>query len=654
VPDVGDVLDGYRLDAVLGRGGMGTVYRATDLALEKTVALKIIAPHLADDDTFVQRFREEAKALARLDADGIVDVFAMRETEAALFFVMEHVEGPSLDTILQRRGALDPSEALSLLRQVLDAVGQAHASGVLHRDLKPSNILFDADGRAVITDFGLAKILTSDAELTATHEQLGTVAYMSPEQVEGLQNVDEASDLFSVGLIAYESLTGRLPFDRSESDFRIQRAIVEDSFPPPSTYAPEVPLAGEQVVLDLLAKDPAARPPDAHTARERLPVPQTNGDAPILDPDAVPTRGTALSFPQWIGLAATVVLVLVGTYAGVRATLGLPVFSVSAPTPPDTTNRGATMTAARKDAEGTGRLADGKEDVQTDPPTAPPDSEARTAEQTDDSAPSPAVSTSERPSEQPGADESRAEPSTASEDAPSGNPPSTDAPAPDAAAPGPSRGVLSLRSQPDGATVQVDGAAVGRTPLTLDDVAPGRHRVALQLPNHRPFETTVTVPDGDTAEVAPDLMPRLGIVRLRVVPSGEVRIDGTRRPVGNDGTVVDSLSPGAHRLVVISNLGRWEIQIKLGAGERLQRTVDFTQRVEVAVTARTPEGRPLPNATVRVDGETVGYTPQRLTRRVGQHTIRVERDDYLPAERTVQFDTDMDSPMVFELSSRTQ
>ncbi|WP_240333247.1 serine/threonine-protein kinase [Salinibacter ruber] len=288
MPDAGDILDGYRLDAVIGRGGMGTVYRATDQALEKTVALKVIAPHLADDDTFVRRFREEAKALARLDADGIVDVYTLRETEEALFFVMEHVEGPSLETVLRRRGQLEPPQALSLLRQVLTAVGHAHASGVLHRDLKPSNILIDADGQAVITDFGLAKILASDADLTATHDQLGTVAYMSPEQVKGLQNVDAASDLFAVGLLAYEVLTGRLPFDRSGSDFVVQRAIVDASFPPPSTHAPEVPPAVEQVVLDLLSKDPAARPPDARAALDRLPAPEAADEEPLLTPDAPP------------------------------------------------------------------------------------------------------------------------------------------------------------------------------------------------------------------------------------------------------------------------------------------------------------------------------------------------------------------------------
>jgi serine/threonine protein kinase len=232
MPSVGDVLDGYRLDAVLGRGGMGTVYRATDRALEKTVALKVIAPHLADDDTFVRRFREEAKALARLDADGIVDVYTLRETEQALFFVMEHIAGPSLDVVLQRRGALPPASGLELLRQVLAAVGHAHASGVLHRDLKPSNILLH-DGEAVITDFGLAKILASDADLTATHEQLGTVAYMSPEQIEGLRNVDERSDLFSVGLIAYESPAG--------CRLTARRAISSSSGPSSKNHSPRPP-----------------------------------------------------------------------------------------------------------------------------------------------------------------------------------------------------------------------------------------------------------------------------------------------------------------------------------------------------------------------------------------------------------------------------
>jgi serine/threonine protein kinase len=635
VPDVGDLLDGYRLDAVTGRGGMGTVYRATDLALEKTVALKVIAPHLADDDTFARRFREEAKALARLDADGIVDVYTMRETETALFFVMEHVDGPSLQTVLRNQGALEPSQALSLLRQVLEAISHAHASGVLHRDLKPSNILLDEDGEAVITDFGLAKILTSDAELTATHEQLGTVAYMSPEQIEGLRNVEETSDLFSVGLIAYEVLTGRLPFDRSKSDFVVQRAIVEESFPPPSAYAPEVPPSVEEVVLNLLAKDPTERPPDAHTARQQLPEPQAGDDVPILNPDADPAHETGLSATQWLELAVAVVLVLAGTYAGVRGTLGLPILSLSAPSPPDTVGSSSEAPPAQRE-----QVPPDSEDGSprsTEPPTA-------------DASPTPQEVAPSESDEIPNEGRQTADESSPTEASPS----SEEAFSSEGTSETPAPGILTVRSTPDGAEVQIDDSVAGRAPLTVGNVAPGQHRVRIQLEDHRPAETTVDVPEGDTASIIQPLVPVPAVVRLRVQPSGTVQIDGTPRAADKSGGVVDSLSPGSHQIALQSDLGRWETRVRLEAGERYTRTVDFTQRVEVAVTARHADGSPLPNATVRVDGETVGYTPQSLTRRVGQHTITVEKEGYVPAERTILFEPDMDTPIVVELSPRSQ
>jgi len=640
VPDVGDVLDGYHLDAVIGRGGMGTVYRATDRALEKTVALKVIAPHLADDDTFVQRFREEAKALARLDADGIVDVYAMRETDDALFFVMEHIEGPSLQTVLQRQRALDPPAALSLLRQVLTAVGHAHASGVLHRDLKPSNILLDGRGQAVITDFGLAKILASDAELTATQDQLGTVAYMSPEQVEGLQNVDEASDLFSVGLIAYEAFTGRLPFDRSDSDFHIQQSIVEGTFPPPSAHEPAIPPAVEQVVMDLLSTDPADRPPDAQAALDRLPVPE--GDTPVLSEASPPSD--ALSAGQWAGGAAIVLLVLVGVYLGVRATLGLPILSVSTPSPPDTTRQvpAATPTAQQ---EGTGGGAD---------ETVPPQDSRQASDATSGRARSENEQQTEDPTPVTDTDSSIAQtspPSPSDTDDPGGEDQasaSSDLP-PTAAQPS-SRGGLSVRSKPEGADVRIDGSVVGRTPLTVGDLEPGPHRVVLRLNDHRPFETTITVREADTTAITPALVPRPAVVRLRVVPSGTVEINDTRRAAASEAPVVDSLSPGTHRITVTSSLGRWESQLQLEAGERYERTVDFTEQIDVAVTARSSEGSPLPNAAVQVDGETVGYTPQRLTLRVGLHTLRVEKEGFEPITRQVLVEPGMDTPIVFELS----
>ncbi|WP_263786371.1 serine/threonine-protein kinase [Salinibacter grassmerensis] len=642
MPDPGDVLDGYRLNAVIGRGGMGTVYRATDQALEKTVALKVIAPHLADDPTFVRRFREEAKALARLDADGIVDVYTLRETEEALFFVMEHIEGPSLQTVLRRRGRLEPPQALSLLRQVLTAVGHAHASGVLHRDLKPSNILIDADGQAVITDFGLAKILASDADLTATHDQLGTVAYMSPEQVKGLRNVDTASDLFAVGLIAYEVLTGQLPFDRSGTDFVVQRAIVDASFPPPSTYAPEVPPAVEQVVLDLLSKDPAARPPDAQAARTRLPIPQTADEEPLLTPDTPPAPDVGFTAWQWAGLAAGTLLMLMGTYAGVRGTLGLPILSTAGPAPSETTRTAATpagpSSAEQKstpEANDTGLSSRTGQDPSTETSSSvnPSSSDEAPSDESDPSAAAPSED-----STPPGASTDNTSGATSAPD---------DEPSPP---PEPATGAITVRSSPDGATVRLNEQTIGRTPLTIDDLAPGTYRLLLDRNDHRAQETTVPVAGNDTTVVSPTLPPRPAVVRLGARPDGTVRIDGTPQAPTADGLVVDSLSPGPHQITITSTLGRWAMEVTLDPGETYERTIDFTERVESAVTARATGGPPLPNATVTVNGDTVGYTPQRLRLRVGERTIRVMKDGYIPAEQTVRVEPGMETPLVFELA----
>lgn len=642
MPTVGDVLDGYRLDALIGQGGMGTVYRATDQALEKTVAVKVIARHLADDDTFVRRFREEAKALARLDADGIVDVYAMRETDEALFFVMEHVEGPSLQSVLQRRGALDPSQALSLLRQVLQAVHHAHESGVLHRDLKPSNILLNADGQAVITDFGLAKILASDAELTGTYERIGTVAYMSPEQIEGLQKVNEASDLFSVGLIAYEAFTGRLPFDRSASDYLVQQSIVEESVPPPSTYTPDIPPSVEQVVLNLLAKDPTDRPSSAKAALEHLPKAHSGDEDLGIDPERSSHPGETISAFQWAGLMAVVALTLAGVYVGVRTTLNLPILSFSPPTVLDSSHR---VPASSHPETGDSVLtASGPVRALTDTPETSQRSETlNERDRRSDTASSTANPTTSR------LQQARDSVPSGSSERTATSPPISESDERTSREPRPT-GVLTIHSQPAGATVRLGDSLVGRTPLTVKDLSPNRHSLSLQHEDYRPYRSTVRVSDRDTTEVSPALTPRPAEVTLRVIPSGEILIDGSPRSQDANGTVTDSLPPGSHQFTLISDLGRWETRLQLDAGEQIERVVDFTQRVEGAVMTRTADGTPLPNATVEVDGENVGYTPQRLTLRVGLHTIRVEKEGYSPDERTVLFESDMETPIVFELS----
>jgi predicted Ser/Thr protein kinase len=651
MPEVGDVLDGYRLDGVIGRGGMGTVYRATDLALEKTVAVKIIAPHLARDDTFVGRFREEAKALARLDARGIVGIHAMRETDDAMILVMEHVEGPSLKTVLQRRGALDPDEAVALTRQILEAVQHAHEADVLHRDLKPSNILID-DGRATITDFGLAKIVTSDAKLTSTHQRMGTVAYMSPEQIRGLQNVNAASDLFSVGLIAYEMLGGRLPYDASASEYAIQRAIVEERFPPPSTYAPNIPSWLDGFVMQLIAKDPAERPRSAAAALQQLPdLDDTGIEEFSLSRDA---RGaSSLSPAQWGSVAAVVGVLLALTFVGVRAALRMP-----AGGPRDDASR-MTMLSVTSTPDGADVILNGDSMGRTPlrHATIPAGSvrvqlakSGRTpVDTTIDARTTPRLAATLGPAAGPPADTATARDprSTAVPASPSAD----DAPADDRATPAPpSPGVLLIRSTPPDASVAVDGRSMGLSPVLLDNLAPGAYDVRLRLNDHRPFRTTVEVASGDTLEVTPSLTPNPAVVTLRAMPSGDVIINGTARARDASTSVIDSLMPGTHDLELVSPQGRWSETVQLDPGERYQRVIDFSQTVTAGITAQTTDGTPIPNATVVVDDSTAGYTPQRLTLHVGQHTIRVSKEGYAPLTRTLMMEGDRDAPIVFELT----
>ena len=661
MPEVGDVLDGYRLDAVIGRGGMGTVYRATDLALEKTVAVKIIAPHLASDDTFVGRFREEAKALARLDARGIVGIHAMRETDDAMILVMEHVEGPSLKTVLQRRGALDPAEAVSLTRQIVEAVRHAHDADVLHRDLKPSNILIDG-GRATITDFGLAKIVTSDAKLTSTHQRMGTVAYMSPEQIRGLQNVNAASDLFSVGLIAYEMLAGRLPYDASASEYAIQRAIVEEPFPPPSTYAPPVPSWLDGFVMQLIAKDPAQRPRNAAAALRQLPD-LDDDDVEAFSLSRSTWGASSLSPVQWGSMVALLCVLLALAFVGVRSALQVPagtpmsdslrmsMLSVtSTPTGADVVVNGDSLgrTPLRHAGVPAGsvrvRLAKSGHapiDTMVSARTTPRFAAALDPTASRDTAAPSDARADARPASPPATEPSATEPSA--RENPSDDP-ATSAP------PSVPPGVLLIRSMPSNASVFVDGQSMGLSPVQLDDLTPGSYNVLLRRTDHRPFRTTVEVAAGDTMEVAPSLTPEPAVVTLRAMPSGDVIINGTARARDARTAVIDSLMPGTHDLELVSRQGRWSTTVQLDPGERYQRMIDFSQTVTVGVTAQTMDGTPVPNATVTVDDSTAGYTPQRLTLSVGQHTLRVSKEGYAPLTRTLMMERMREEPIVFELT----
>lgn len=261
---IGTEIDGYRIEEVLGQGGMGVVYRAEDIALSREVALKCINRSLTNDESFLRRFRSEARALAQIDSPYIVQVYTLSRLDIGLVIVMEFVEGGDLKQKIEGGGA-DWRETVPLMQQMLTALEHAHAADVVHRDIKPHNILLadtvTTHGNQVkMTDFGLAKInTTGDRSRTVTEGVYGSLTYMSPEQVEGLGSVDHRSDIYSLGMSAYEMLAGRLPFPEDGTTYKVMRTIVEEELPPLNRFVEDVPQRLIDIIMKTLEKDPDDR-----------------------------------------------------------------------------------------------------------------------------------------------------------------------------------------------------------------------------------------------------------------------------------------------------------------------------------------------------------------------------------------------------------
>ncbi len=249
---------GYRIESVLGRGGMGIVYLATDLRLERRVALKLVAPELAADPGFRERFLSEARLAASLDHSHVVPVYAAGETGGQLWIAMRYVEGTDLRSLLEREGPLEPGRAIELVDQVASALDAAHAIGLVHRDVKPANVLVTEEGgreHCYLTDFGLARDQGADAG-APTHLS-GTVDYTAPEQI-GHEPAGASADIYSLACVLYECLAGEPPFQRARPTATL---FAHTSEPPPSLAErhPELPEAIDPVIARALAKDPAER-----------------------------------------------------------------------------------------------------------------------------------------------------------------------------------------------------------------------------------------------------------------------------------------------------------------------------------------------------------------------------------------------------------
>src|SRR5436309_15113603 len=299
----------YEVLAELGRGGMATVYLAHDLALDRKVAIKVLAPALLlMGEGMVERFKREARTAAALTHPHIIPIYTVKEADRVLYFVMKYVQGRPLDAIIRDVGPLPLRLARAILAQVADALGYAHRHGVIHRDIKSANIMLDEEGWAVVTDFGIAKVVQAEG-LTVTGVTVGTPTYMSPEQCE-TREVTGASDQYSLGIVAYEMLTGRLPF-QADSTMAVMYAHFNERPRPVTELRADCPANLAAAVMRMLAKDPAGRWPsmddviavcgrpslrhDDPVRGEMITLARAGGRSPALAHIKTPTSPLALS-----------------------------------------------------------------------------------------------------------------------------------------------------------------------------------------------------------------------------------------------------------------------------------------------------------------------------------------------------------------------
>src|SRR5262245_10996907 len=299
----GSQFAGFTIERTLGHGGMGIVYLARQVRLDRLVALKVIRPELAQDQHFRARFQSESRTAASIESQRVVTVFGAGESEGLLYVAMQYVPGRDLGRLISARGRLPADEAAALIGEVADGLDAVHAAGLVHRDVKPANVLvgepetFGDQPPAYLTDFGLAKIAASTSGLTATGEVIGTIDYMAPEQIEN-RRVDARTDVYALGCVLFHAVTGEVPFPERESSSKMWAHLNES----PPAVEPNGGRSLEPVIRRAMAKDPGERYPSAGDLG-RAAVAATRGEA-VTEPEHPVGTGEA-ALAETVPLAVT-------------------------------------------------------------------------------------------------------------------------------------------------------------------------------------------------------------------------------------------------------------------------------------------------------------------------------------------------------------
>jgi len=454
----------YKIERMVGKGGMGAVFLAHDLALDREVAIKVLPPDISQDPKVVQRFQQEAKTAAKLDHTNIIPIYRVESEGGLNYFVMKYVAGTSLEDVLEQKQALTAEYIQRVLWEAACALGHAHQRGIVHRDVKPANIMFDHDGRVMLTDFGISKALQAASGFTGTGMIIGTPHYMAPEQAKG-QQVDGRADQYSMGVVGYRMITGQLPFGGDSVHTILYKHIFEPA-PRTSSIRQDMPPHLSESISRALAKEPDQRyatMEDFATAvwpEQPVSAPPKGGKAsPISRRPPPRTKGPVTSdAPTEVTSAPTTPIPKAGMKVGAGA--------------PKKSRAGLFVGVAVVAVAGVGGyLALANKQSAAPPPSPPTQATRAPVETVRVTAPTPPPVTQTPPRR-----ETRREP------------PRQTTPPPVQAA----TGFITVNSDPPG-TVFIDSREVGSTPVVEFSVPAGRHTIRVERPGFKTKSETVDV-----------------------------------------------------------------------------------------------------------------------------------------------------------------
>jgi serine/threonine protein kinase len=734
---IGSLLDHYKIIEVLGRGGMGVVYKALNIHLDKIVAIKTIALGLSSHENFINRFQTEARALAKLEDPNIVRIYDLRVDDDQWYIVMEYVEGGTLADRIRGNKAIPYLSALPIMKQLLNAIGHAHRVGIIHRDIKPTNVMITRDGIVKVTDFGLAKDQQHHNN-TIAGSTGGTLYYMSPEQVKGLFYTDHRSDIYSLGLTFYEMLAGKIPFRKDDTDFAIREAIIKRRFPPPSHFNPDIPVALNSIIMRAIEKNPDQRyqgvnemlesvikfekhqtfwaptapkqiyNPDTVHDISKIPTPPEtqqisyvqsgsrqkpkvnlwkwisasfllpfliwialtnfhpnhteNSDQPLTftirsDPDAAfiisngDTLGRTPVFNALLPAGTANLLITKENFLSLDTTMLIDsqknstlIFQLQSKVPPEIpiAEINSDIPVVPKDIND----SHGKIHIKTEPPGALVYQDGTFI----------GISPLEKVNLRGGLYEFQVKKEgyateTRHVQISSGESESLNL-------------ILTMQivsahitSEPDGADILVNGIPVPNvvTPSVINDLAPGVYQITLRKPGYIPYKTELELKTGISNQLSATLFKATGKIRLLIKPWGSIYIDEQIRKENTNVSFSETLDEGDHLVTVIHpTFGTWEKKITISPGETQDFIVDFSQTVNVRVTAFDTEGRPV-WADIIVDDELTGnMTPKEIAVRIGRRTFSAEKEGYemVGGSLSLMLDKNLNEPLKFILRRR--